>query len=92
MAMVSTIPYAHVTNRYLYGPRSFAYVARLVAVLALAAWFPQQTLAVLFSAYVAWGPVNLVRARRARRAPGGAAGAASAAGATGAGDATLPAP
>ncbi len=68
MAMVSTIPYAHVTNRYLYGPRSFGYVVRIVGMLALAVWFPRETLAVVFTLYVAWGPVQMVRARRAKRA------------------------
>jgi CDP-diacylglycerol--serine O-phosphatidyltransferase len=81
MAMVSTIPYAHVTNRYLYGPRSFGYVARLVGMLALAVWFPRETLALVFTAYVLWGPVQMVRLKRAaRRAPEPPA------------DATLPAP
>lgn len=65
--MVSSIPYAHVTNRYLYGSRSFAYVVRLVVVLALAVWFTQETLAVLFTIYVLTGPFQLLRDRLAGR-------------------------
>jgi CDP-diacylglycerol--serine O-phosphatidyltransferase len=69
-AMVSTIPYAHVANRYVYGARSYAYVARLVVLLALAAWFPFQMLALLFSAYALSGPILLVRARRLLKGDG----------------------
>ncbi len=63
-AMVSSIPYTHVTNRYFSGARSFAYVVRLVVVLALAMWFPQETLAVLFTTYLLIGPVQMLRQRR----------------------------
>ena len=60
-AMVSSIPYAHVTNRYLFGSRSFGYVVRIVVVLALAVWFTQETLTVLFTIYVLTGPFELLR-------------------------------
>ncbi|MHC4082617.1 MAG: CDP-alcohol phosphatidyltransferase family protein [Planctomycetota bacterium] len=63
LAMVSSIPYTHVTNRYLYGPRSFGYVARLVVLLALAIWFLWGTLALVFTAYVLSGPIQLMRNR-----------------------------
>ena len=63
LAMVSSIPYTHMTNRYLYGPRSFGYVARLVVLLALAIWFLWGTLALLFTAYVLSGPIQLIRNR-----------------------------
>ncbi len=63
-AMVSSIPYTHVTNRYFSGARSFAYVVRLVVVLALAMWFPQETLAVLFTTYLLIGPVQMLLGRR----------------------------
>jgi CDP-diacylglycerol--serine O-phosphatidyltransferase len=63
LAMVSSIPYTHLTNRYLYGPRSFGYVVRFVVLLALAIWFPWWTLALVFSAYVLSGPVQLLRWR-----------------------------
>lgn len=64
-AMVSSIPYIHVTNRYVAGGRSYAYVVRLVVVLALVAWFPQLTLAVLFTAYLVTGPISGLRQGRA---------------------------
>jgi len=66
-AMVSSIPYPHVANRYLSGSRSFAYVVRLVVVLALAMWFPQETLAVLFTSYLVAGPIGALRLRRGAR-------------------------
>ncbi len=62
-AMVSSIPYMHVTNRYIYGSRSFGYVVRLVVLLALVVWFPPETFAILFTAYALSGPVNLMRRR-----------------------------
>lgn len=70
LAMVSTIPYAHVTNRYLYGSRSFGYVVRLVVVLALAVWFTHETLAVLFMIYILTGPFELLRRKLSRDKPG----------------------
>ncbi len=66
LAMVSSIPYAHVTKRYLYGARSFAYVARLVVLLALAIWFPPEMLALTFSAYAIAGPVGMLKRRSVR--------------------------
>ncbi len=65
-AMVSSIPYAHITNRYLYGSRSFGYVVRIVVLIALAVWFTQETLAVVFTIYVLSGPIQLLRDTRAR--------------------------
>ena len=62
-AMVSSIPYMHVTNRYIYGARSFGYVVRLVVPLALVVWFPPETFAILFIAYALSGPVNMMRRR-----------------------------
>ncbi len=64
-AMVSGIPYAHVTNRYLSGSRSFTYVARMVVVIGLVMWFPQGTLAVLFTTYLVAGPLSGLRQGRA---------------------------
>ncbi len=61
--MVSSIPYLHITNRYIYGARSFGYVARLVVLLALLIWFWPETLALLFSAYALSGPVRLAVAK-----------------------------
>ena len=67
-AMVSSIPYMHVTNRYIYGARSFGYVVRLVVLLALVVWFPPETFAILFTAYALSGPVAFLR--RTRRGQG----------------------
>ncbi len=64
VSMVSSIPYAHVTNRYIYGARSFGYVVRVVVSLALAVVWPQETLAILFSLYALSGPVQWILARR----------------------------
>ncbi|MCL4211693.1 MAG: CDP-alcohol phosphatidyltransferase family protein [Phycisphaerales bacterium] len=70
IGMVSSIPYVHVTNRYLRGPQSFAYIARIVIVLALAVWWLQVTLAVVFATYAASGPVRLLwRSVRQKRPP-----------------------
>ena len=63
-AMVSTIPYIHVANRYVYGARSFKYVARLVVTLALLIGFFPETLASLFTVYALSGPVQLLYRRR----------------------------
>ncbi|NNM27379.1 MAG: hypothetical protein HKO59_15595, partial [Phycisphaerales bacterium] len=45
VAMVSSLPYLHFTNRYIRGRRPFAYVARLVIPLFLAIWWFQEVLA-----------------------------------------------
>ena len=65
--MVSSIPYPHMANRYLSGSRSFAYIVRLVVVLAMAMWFPQETLAVLFTTYLISGPIGALWLRRGAR-------------------------
>lgn len=70
-AMVSSIPYTHVANRYLFGARSFGYVVRLVVVLGLAIWFPPETLALLFTAYALSGPTQLVRSKLRRQSGSG---------------------
>ena len=63
-AMVSSIPYPHATNRYLYGARSFHYIVRLVVLLVLAVWWFQETVAVVFTAYAISGPVQMWRGRK----------------------------
>jgi CDP-diacylglycerol--serine O-phosphatidyltransferase len=63
-AMVSSIPYVHVTNRYISGRRSFTYLARLVVIIVLFIWWFQETAAVLFTAYALSGPMRLLWARR----------------------------
>lgn len=74
-AMVSSIAYVHVTNRYVYGKRSFTYVARIVVLLGLAWGFPQATLAVAFTAYALSGPIRRILRNRAALVAGGAAAA-----------------
>ena len=59
-AMVSTVPYVHVANRYIYGARSYPYVVRLVVTVALLIWIPPYALAVLFTAYALSGPGQMV--------------------------------
>jgi hypothetical protein len=54
--MVSAVPYSHMANRYLRGSRSFGYLVRVVAVLSLAVWWLQETLAIVFVLYVLSGP------------------------------------
>ena len=61
--MVSNVPYLHFANRYFRGPRSFAYVVRLVVILALGVWFPQYMLALGFTVYALSGPAWLITHR-----------------------------
>ena len=65
MAMVSSIPYVHFANRFIHGSKSFAYVVRMVVLIALAIWWFQETVALLFTTYVLSGPVMALW-RRAR--------------------------
>jgi CDP-diacylglycerol--serine O-phosphatidyltransferase len=68
VAMVSSIPYVHVINRYVSGHRSFAYVARLVIPLCLALlWVPQETLALGFTIYAFSSPLRMTASRIRRR-------------------------
>ena len=69
LAMVSTIPYVHFTNRYIRGRRSFGYVAALVCVVFLTIWWPQEISALLFTAFTLSGPLGLLVRRRASKAP-----------------------
>lgn len=70
LAMISSIPYVHVMNRYVRGGRSFGYVARLVVLLVLAIWWFQEMLALAFTSYAAYSPGRLLVARMRRpRAP-----------------------
>ncbi|MCH2133677.1 MAG: CDP-alcohol phosphatidyltransferase family protein [Phycisphaerales bacterium] len=63
VVMVSTIPYRHLTNQYLRVRRSFGYTARVIMLLCLMLWFFQETLAIVFFAYVLSGPVGLINER-----------------------------
>jgi CDP-diacylglycerol--serine O-phosphatidyltransferase len=66
VAMVSSLPYVHVMNRYVRGRRSFAYVARLVIPLFLAIWWLQEMLALSFTLYAFSSPVRLLLSRLRR--------------------------
>ena len=63
VAMVSVIPYRHLANQYLRVRRSFGYTARVIMLLCLMLWFFQETLAVVFIAYVLSGPISLFNER-----------------------------
>lgn len=64
LGMVSNIPYLHFTNRFVRGPRDFAYIVRIVVVLAIAIWWFQVTLAAAFMIYALSGPFRLLLQRR----------------------------
>jgi phosphatidylserine synthase len=57
IAMVSRIRYVHFANQFLRGTKSYPAMVRLLVVLLLAIWWPQEVLAVAFTAYVFSGPV-----------------------------------
>lgn len=63
VAMVSSIRYMHVANRYIYGPRTFGYVVWLVVPLLLAIVWPQEVLAVCFTAYAMSAPLRKLYGR-----------------------------
>lgn len=67
LAMVSSIPYVHFTNRYVLGQQSFGYVAALVVAVFLAIWWLQELLAIAFTLYAIWSPLRLVFLRGRRR-------------------------
>ena len=56
-------------NQYLRVKRSFGYTARVVVLLCLMLWFFQETLAVVFFAYMLSGPVAVLN-ERAKIQPG----------------------
>jgi CDP-diacylglycerol--serine O-phosphatidyltransferase len=67
VGMVSNIPYVHFANRYFRGPRNFAYLVRVVAILVLAITAFQYVIAVGFTIYALSGPVRLLWSRFRRR-------------------------
>ncbi|UCD76435.1 MAG: phosphatidylcholine/phosphatidylserine synthase [Phycisphaerales bacterium] len=69
VAMVSSIPYVHIMNRYVRGRRSFAYVARLVIPLFLAIWWFQEMLALAFTLYTVYPPLRMTASRLRGRRP-----------------------
>ncbi len=58
LAMVSRLRYVHFSNRFIRGRAPFTQVMRIIAVLALAAWWPQAALAGAFTAYALSAPVT----------------------------------
>jgi len=69
--MVSKLPYAHFTNRFLKGRKPFTYLVLALAVLVLSlAWNFEVVLAIALMAYALSGPlVALFRRRDPRAAP-----------------------
>lgn len=68
-AMVSSVPYDHVINRYVRGRRDFQTIVRIAVPILLAIWWLQVTMAVAFTAYAISGPLRLLLSRgRARHA------------------------
>jgi len=60
LLMVSRLNYAHVTNQYLRGRRPFAYIVRLMIVLALLVVWPQLTALAVIYLYALSAPVSWV--------------------------------
>lgn len=60
MGMVSRIRYVHFANNFLRGTKSFTGMVRVVVPLLLAIWWPQEVLAIAFTAYILSGPVLAV--------------------------------
>lgn len=70
VAMVSTMRYTHLLNRYVRGRAPFAYIATAVLLMIPLLVWPQLTLAVGFTAYALSTPVSLLyRKFRSRPAP-----------------------
>jgi CDP-diacylglycerol--serine O-phosphatidyltransferase len=59
IAMVSSIPYIHFTNRFVRGRRTPDYIVRAVVLIILAITAFQWTMAIAFTAYALSGPVRL---------------------------------
>ena len=59
MAMVSSIPYPHIVNRYMRQKRDFGSLVRIVLPVIAAIWFLQATLAIFCTAYALSGPFRL---------------------------------
>ena len=74
LAMISSIPYNHATNRYLRVNRSFGYTAWIAVAIIFCLWWFQETLALIFLLYVASGPCRMLL-DRIRAFPGSVAGA-----------------
>ena len=74
LAMVSSIPYVHFTNRFVRGRRNFAWLVRVIVPMLLLIWLFQYTIAALFTIYALSGPLRLLmyrlRLHRRRAATG----------------------
>jgi CDP-diacylglycerol--serine O-phosphatidyltransferase len=61
IAMVTSLPYAHVINRSARDARSAASIAKLLIPMALAIWWLQETLAAVFTIYALSAPITALR-------------------------------
>ena len=82
LLMVSTFRYPHVINQYIRGRKPFAYLVKLVLLLAAGLVEPFITMAVAATAYTLWAPI--VATLRRTRLPGSTAHLESAAAGRGA--------
>jgi CDP-diacylglycerol--serine O-phosphatidyltransferase len=57
-AMVSSMPYSHVINRYLRGRKSFAYIVYIVVPLMVLIWWYQFLAALVFCVYALSAPMQ----------------------------------
>jgi len=64
LGMVSSMPYAHVVNRYLRGGRDFQSLVRIALPVMAAVWFMQETVAIACTAYALSGPLRGMARRR----------------------------
>ncbi len=69
VAMVSRLPYVHVMNRYVRGHASFGYIVKLAFILAAAAIYRIEALALGFTLYAITPPIRTaIASRQMRRA------------------------
>ena len=71
LLMVSNFRYPHVVNQYIRGRKPFAYLVKLVLLVAAALIEPFITMAVAATTYTLWAPVTAILRRT--RTPGSAA-------------------
>ncbi len=62
--MVSTVRYLHVPNRLLGGKRPFAHLVQLILAMALAAYWIEVALVVVFAGYLVWGVAATLASRK----------------------------
>ncbi|MFO0963106.1 MAG: CDP-alcohol phosphatidyltransferase family protein [Phycisphaerales bacterium] len=75
-AMVSRMRYPHFVNRYLKGRKSLPQVAVMLVVVAVAAWWFHETLALALVGYALSGPILAMGGRKGALAAAGGADAA----------------